>query len=199
MLSTTAPISYLVHQSYITAATKESSDSVPHSSIFANDSYRDCSDHLSHIMIFDSYFGDDSDYFDHSPKILLSCLLRCLFQNQVLSVVFFGTDFLVVVFFELSSSALLSELLFSSALPTAVADTSVKNMAAISFRVLMSVALVLAIVSSTVEAQSAAAPAPSPTSDGTSIDQGIAYILMLVALVLTYLIHPLDASSYTLF
>ncbi|CAA2964041.1 arabinogalactan peptide 20 [Olea europaea subsp. europaea] len=33
------------------------------------------------------------------------------------------------------------------------------------------------------------APAPSPTSDGTAIDQGIAYILMLVALVLTYIIH----------
>ncbi|KAE8699795.1 Arabinogalactan peptide 22 [Hibiscus syriacus] len=69
-------------------------------------------------------------------------------------------------------------------------------MATISFRVLMSAALVFAFVSLHVEAQSAA-PAPSPTSDGTSIDQGIAYILMLVALVLTYLIHPLDASSYT--
>ena len=36
---------------------------------------------------------------------------------------------------------------------------------------------------------------------GTSVDQGIAYVLMLVALVLTYLIHPLDASSsaYRLF
>ncbi|KAK2654056.1 hypothetical protein Ddye_013912 [Dipteronia dyeriana] len=34
-----------------------------------------------------------------------------------------------------------------------------------------------------------AAPAPSPTNDGTSIDQGIAYFLMVVALVLTYLIH----------
>uniref|UniRef100_I1Q2J6 Arabinogalactan peptide 16-like n=1 Tax=Oryza glaberrima TaxID=4538 RepID=I1Q2J6_ORYGL len=43
-------------------------------------------------------------------------------------------------------------------------------------------------------------PAPAPSSDGTSIDQGIAYVLMLVALVLTYLIHPLDASSpYKLF
>ncbi|KAL5199590.1 hypothetical protein ABZP36_020793 [Zizania latifolia] len=43
-------------------------------------------------------------------------------------------------------------------------------------------------------------PAPAPTGDGTSIDQGIAYLLMLVALVLTYLIHPLDASSpYKLF
>jgi hypothetical protein len=30
---------------------------------------------------------------------------------------------------------------------------------------------------------------------GTSVDQGIAYLLMIVALVLTYLIHPLDASS----
>ncbi|XP_072984712.1 arabinogalactan protein 16-like [Typha latifolia] len=46
----------------------------------------------------------------------------------------------------------------------------------------------------------AQAPAPAPSSDGTSIDQGIAYVLMLVALVLTYLIHPLDASSpYKLF
>ncbi|KAK4266946.1 hypothetical protein QN277_023803 [Acacia crassicarpa] len=35
-----------------------------------------------------------------------------------------------------------------------------------------------------------------PSSDGTSIDQGIAYFLMLVALILTYLIHPLDASPF---
>ncbi|KAJ4728163.1 Arabinogalactan peptide [Melia azedarach] len=63
-------------------------------------------------------------------------------------------------------------------------------------------ALVFAIVSPPVEAQSSASsPAPAPVSDGTSIDQGIAYVLMLVALVLTYLIHPLDASSssYTFF
>ncbi|KAL8049513.1 hypothetical protein ABFS82_06G024200 [Erythranthe guttata] len=33
------------------------------------------------------------------------------------------------------------------------------------------------------------APAPSPISDGTTIDQGIAYALMLLALVLTYIIH----------
>ncbi|GAB4844563.1 Arabinogalactan protein 20 [Ancistrocladus abbreviatus] len=38
--------------------------------------------------------------------------------------------------------------------------------------------------------------APAPTSDGSSIDQRIAYVLMLIALVLTYLIHPLDAASY---
>jgi hypothetical protein len=30
---------------------------------------------------------------------------------------------------------------------------------------------------------------------GTSVDQGIAYVLMFVALALTYLIHPLDASA----
>ncbi|KAJ0962969.1 hypothetical protein J5N97_028091 [Dioscorea zingiberensis] len=57
---------------------------------------------------------------------------------------------------------------------------------------LMAVVLVLGIVSQAAHAQ---APAPAPTSDGTSIDQGIAYVLMLVALVLTYLIHPLDASK----
>ncbi|CAA7016869.1 unnamed protein product [Microthlaspi erraticum] len=51
---------------------------------------------------------------------------------------------------------------------------------------------VFAVISSLANAQ---APAPAPTSDGTSIDQGIAYLLMVVALVLTYLIHPLDASS----
>ncbi|KAK7318131.1 hypothetical protein RJT34_02829 [Clitoria ternatea] len=33
------------------------------------------------------------------------------------------------------------------------------------------------------------APAPAPTSHGSSVDQGIAYVLMLLALVLTYLIH----------
>lgn len=33
------------------------------------------------------------------------------------------------------------------------------------------------------------AAAPAPSSDGTAIDQGIAYVLMLVALVLTYIIH----------
>lgn len=42
-------------------------------------------------------------------------------------------------------------------------------------------------------------PAPAPASDGTTIDQGIAYVLMVLALVLTYLIHPMDASAYTFF
>ncbi|KAL5718867.1 Arabinogalactan protein 16 [Ranunculus cassubicifolius] len=63
----------------------------------------------------------------------------------------------------------------------------------VSFRVMVMAVLVFSIVLPQAHAQ---APAPAPTSDGTSIDQGIAYVLMLVALVLTYLIHPLDASSY---
>ncbi|XP_052210926.1 arabinogalactan protein 41 [Diospyros lotus] len=64
--------------------------------------------------------------------------------------------------------------------------------------VLVMFTVVLTLVPPRVEAQSMA-PAPAPVSDGTSIDQGIAYILMLLALVLTYLIHPLDASSYNFF
>nr|GLL20076.1 arabinogalactan peptide 20-like [Ipomoea trifida]GMC58239.1 arabinogalactan peptide 20-like [Ipomoea batatas]GMC64782.1 arabinogalactan peptide 20-like [Ipomoea batatas]GMC68426.1 arabinogalactan peptide 20-like [Ipomoea batatas] len=51
-------------------------------------------------------------------------------------------------------------------------------------------ALVLAAVSfPAVADQAAPAPSPTATSDGTSIDQGIAYLLMLLALVLTYIIH----------
>ncbi|KAM3344068.1 hypothetical protein P3S68_026159 [Capsicum galapagoense] len=42
-------------------------------------------------------------------------------------------------------------------------------------------------------------PAPAPASDGTTIDQGIAFVLILLALVLTYLIHPMDASASTFF
>uniref|UniRef100_A0A0E0FQG5 Uncharacterized protein n=1 Tax=Oryza nivara TaxID=4536 RepID=A0A0E0FQG5_ORYNI len=60
--------------------------------------------------------------------------------------------------------------------------------------------LVMAIVAMLATLANAQAPAPAPTSDGTSVDQGIAYVLMFVALALTYLIHPLDASSaYKLF
>lgn len=35
----------------------------------------------------------------------------------------------------------------------------------------------------------ASSPAPAPASDGTTIDQGIAYLLLLVALAITYLVH----------
>ncbi|KAK8510324.1 hypothetical protein V6N12_073395 [Hibiscus sabdariffa] len=76
MLSTTALISDLVHQSYIAPTTEESSDPVRHSSIFVNDSSSNGSDHFPHIMFSYSYFGDDSDYSDHSLKILLPCLFR---------------------------------------------------------------------------------------------------------------------------
>ncbi|KAI6679584.1 hypothetical protein NL676_033465 [Syzygium grande] len=38
-------------------------------------------------------------------------------------------------------------------------------------------------------AATARSPAPAPSSDGLAIDQGIAYLLMLVALALTYIIH----------
>ncbi|KAI5601325.1 hypothetical protein POPTR_001G094700v4 [Populus trichocarpa] len=55
----------------------------------------------------------------------------------------------------------------------------------------VALALASAFVLPVAQAQ---APAPAPTSDGTSIDQGIAYVLMLVALVLTYLIHAADLS-----
>ncbi|KAK1693829.1 hypothetical protein QYE76_010526 [Lolium multiflorum] len=71
-------------------------------------------------------------------------------------------------------------------------------MARTLFGFVAAAALVVALVMPAVAAQ---APAPAPaTSDASSIDQGVAYLLMIVALVLTYLIHPLDASSpYKLF
>ncbi|KAK9067954.1 hypothetical protein SSX86_012065 [Deinandra increscens subsp. villosa] len=54
-------------------------------------------------------------------------------------------------------------------------------------------ALVFAITLPTAVHAQPFAPAPAPSSDGTSIDQGIAYLLMLLALVLTYLIHTVDS------
>jgi hypothetical protein len=32
-------------------------------------------------------------------------------------------------------------------------------------------------------------PAPAPTSDAHNLDQGIAYFLMVIALVITYMLH----------
>ncbi|OIV97976.1 hypothetical protein TanjilG_14076 [Lupinus angustifolius] len=57
-----------------------------------------------------------------------------------------------------------------------------------SVRVVTFLGLIYATLVSVASAQSHA-PAPGPTSDGTTIDQAIAYILMLLALVLTYIIH----------
>ncbi|PPS19800.1 hypothetical protein GOBAR_AA00764 [Gossypium barbadense] len=102
----------------------------------------------------------------------------------------------------LLNSSFLSTLPFSTATCYALVLKRKPTMTTISSSTFLGVAvifgLVFASMSPYVEAQSAS-PAPSPTSDGTSIDQGIAYVLMVVALVLTYLIHPLDSSSYTFF
>ncbi|KAF5774789.1 putative arabinogalactan protein/22/41 [Helianthus annuus] len=57
--------------------------------------------------------------------------------------------------------------------------------------ILSAFALVFAITLPHVHGQPFA-PAPAPVSDGTSIDQGIAYLLMILALVLTYIIHTND-------
>ncbi|WOG92872.1 hypothetical protein DCAR_0312149 [Daucus carota subsp. sativus] len=35
----------------------------------------------------------------------------------------------------------------------------------------------------------APAPAPAPSNNGAALDQGIAYVLMLLALAVTYIIH----------
>ncbi|KAE8683857.1 Arabinogalactan peptide 20 [Hibiscus syriacus] len=63
----------------------------------------------------------------------------------------------------------------------------------VSFVAVLTALAVVAMIAlpAAVQAQPSA-PAPAPTSDGTSIDQGIAYVLMLVALAHTYLIHAAD-------
>ncbi|KAF5788550.1 putative arabinogalactan protein/22/41 [Helianthus annuus] len=48
--------------------------------------------------------------------------------------------------------------------------------------------LVMALLLPSINAQGPAA-APAPSNDGASIDQGVAYVLMVVALALTYIIH----------
>ncbi|KAK8470548.1 hypothetical protein PHAVU_004G173101 [Phaseolus vulgaris] len=50
------------------------------------------------------------------------------------------------------------------------------------------IALALASLPPSINAQ-LLPPAPAPTSDGIAVDQGVAYVLMLLALVLTYIIH----------
>ncbi|KAL7593727.1 hypothetical protein Lser_V15G32918 [Lactuca serriola] len=47
-------------------------------------------------------------------------------------------------------------------------------------------ALILSLFVPSMNAQS---PAPAPSSDGATIDQGVAYVLMMVALALTYIMH----------
>ncbi|KAH7315249.1 hypothetical protein KP509_21G041400 [Ceratopteris richardii] len=55
------------------------------------------------------------------------------------------------------------------------------------------------LCSSTVYAQPAESPAPPPANDGVTIDLGIAYALLLTALVVTYLVHPMDALAFKFF
>ena len=62
----------------------------------------------------------------------------------------------------------------------------------VSIHIFAAFALIFAIIMPAVQGD-AFAPVPAPTSDGTAIDQGIAYGLMLIALVLTYIIHSFDA------
>jgi hypothetical protein len=64
--------------------------------------------------------------------------------------------------------------------------------------VVLVVCLMGALLPTAVRAQ-AHAPAAPPISHGSTIDQGIAYVMLFMALVLTYIIHPLDAISYYLF
>ncbi|KAG5036143.1 hypothetical protein AAZX31_04G219200 [Glycine max] len=57
-----------------------------------------------------------------------------------------------------------------------------------SFRVVAFLSLLLAALMTLASSQ-VTAPAPAPASDGTTIDQAVAYVLMLAALVLTYIMH----------
>ncbi|KAL9251625.1 putative LRR receptor-like serine/threonine-protein kinase [Drosera capensis] len=68
---------------------------------------------------------------------------------------------------------------------SAMAKVSSRSFALIA--TLLMVIMLSAVVLSTAQAQPA--PARAPSNDGTSVDQGIAYVLMRVALALTYLIH----------
>ena len=59
-------------------------------------------------------------------------------------------------------------------------------MAAVKVYALLFVAFFL---SGLMELACGQAMAPSPTSDSKAVDQGIAYALILVALLITYLVH----------
>ncbi|KAL7159975.1 hypothetical protein ABFS83_01G063400 [Erythranthe nasuta] len=69
----------------------------------------------------------------------------------------------------------------------------------VSFGIFATIAIVFAILLPVTEGHGhdGFAPAPAPTSDGTTIDQGIACGLMVLALVLTYLIHFFDHSPFS--
>ncbi|KAJ7543857.1 hypothetical protein O6H91_09G056000 [Diphasiastrum complanatum] len=60
-------------------------------------------------------------------------------------------------------------------------------------------ALLIGVIMPTVRANTPPTAGPLPANDGVAVDQYIAYVLMFAALVLTYLIHPLDASGSSIF
>ncbi|GAB2245112.1 hypothetical protein Droror1_Dr00000605 [Drosera rotundifolia] len=72
--------------------------------------------------------------------------------------------------------------------------TATPKLAMLATLVMMATALLFAVALPYAHAQPS--PAPAPSNDGSSIDQGVAYVLMLVALALTYLIHSMDGSSF---
>ncbi|PIN11344.1 hypothetical protein CDL12_16053 [Handroanthus impetiginosus] len=54
------------------------------------------------------------------------------------------------------------------------------------------IGFILMALSQYAAGQGVAAPSPAPiapSNDGSAIDQGIAYVLLLVALAITYLVH----------
>ncbi|OIW03672.1 hypothetical protein TanjilG_30736 [Lupinus angustifolius] len=63
-------------------------------------------------------------------------------------------------------------------------------MKAVKFFALPILTLVLMAITHFGEAHDLAnSPTPPPTSDGIALDQGVAYLLMLVALAITYTFH----------
>ncbi|CAK9232041.1 unnamed protein product [Sphagnum troendelagicum] len=59
--------------------------------------------------------------------------------------------------------------------------------------------LLVCLMGALLPAVHAQGPAAPPSTNGSTIDQGIAYVMLFMALVLTYIIHPLDAIPYNIF
>ncbi|KAH7436638.1 hypothetical protein KP509_05G029200 [Ceratopteris richardii] len=67
------------------------------------------------------------------------------------------------------------------------------------FAVLVALLVSILFQALSAAAESSASPAPSPVSDGTTLDQGIAYVLMFAALLVTYIVHPVGSFPFNLF
>ncbi|KAH7436637.1 hypothetical protein KP509_05G029100 [Ceratopteris richardii] len=66
---------------------------------------------------------------------------------------------------------------------------------AVRFTCFALAALFIVILFQASFADAQTSPAPAPASDGTTLDQGIAYVLMFAALVVTYIVHPIGSLS----